>query len=101
MIDIHASWYASYIQEQVNTQGALGSTLTAQESASMGHHERTQNACTADQSCLLSSQKFLRLAIPPFPNVSTRLPVRSTRCEVLEWADVSIVEELAYFQIYE
>ena len=60
--------YASYIQEQVNTQDALGFTLTTQESVSIRHHETKQNARTADQGRLLSSPKFLRLAIPPFPN---------------------------------
>src|SRR5258706_5238269 len=51
--------YASYIQEQVNTQDALGSTLTTQESTvSMRYHERKQNARTADQGRLSSPHKI-------------------------------------------
>src|SRR5258706_2329654 len=59
--------YASYIQEQVNTQNALGSTLTTRECVSMHDHARKENARTADQGRLLSSPKPLRLAIPQLP----------------------------------
>src|SRR5258706_7062028 len=71
LIDNHASGFGSNIQEQVTTQDALGSTITTKESTmSMRYHERKQNARTADQGRLLSSPKFLRLAIPPLPNLA-------------------------------